>query len=405
MATAGRRAAVRACGAMLVLDLLVAACAGGTGRTSGPPNVPPSASVSSARPSPATTREARAAGAASSTPDVAGRRVRLAFAGDVHFERRAAELLDDPDPLTDAVRGTLGAADFAMVNLETSLGTGGAPLPGKKYTFQAPVSALGTLAAVGVDAVSLANNHAVDFGGEVLAQTLAARETSPIPLVGIGRNADEAFTPLRVDIEGVRLAVLASSQIRDETSLQHAATASRPGIAANLDLARLRRAVREAAATSDVVVVMLHWGTQYTRCADDRQRRTAQALVADGADILVGGHAHRPQGAGWMGRSYVGWGLGNFVWYHTEDGADESGVLSLEVDADYARSTTMADDVPGRTAREHSVVVSHTWTPMLVGQDGVPRVTGGRTTARLAAAWGAATACGDLARGPLPHPG
>ncbi len=115
--------------------------------------------------------------------------------------------------------------------------------------------------------------------------------------------------------------------------------------------------MREAAATSDVVVVMLHWGTQYTRCADDRQRRTAEALAADGADILVGGHAHRPQGAGWTGRSYVGWGLGNFVWYHTEDGADESGVLSIEVDADYARSTTMAADVPGRTARERSVVV------------------------------------------------
>ena len=100
-------------------------------------------------------------------------RITLAFAGDVHFERAARDLLVDAGPLTAALRDTIGRADFAMVNLETALGEGGAPLPGKAYAFRAPISSLDTLARAGVDAVSMANNHAADFGAGVFAQTLS----------------------------------------------------------------------------------------------------------------------------------------------------------------------------------------------------------------------------------------
>ena len=265
-------------------------------------------------------------------------RITLAFAGDVHFERAARDLLVDAGPLTAALRDTIGRADFAMVNLETALGEGGAPLPGKAYAFRAPVSSLDTLARAGVDAVSMANNHAADFGAGVFAQTLAARGGAPIPIVGVGRDETEAFTPLRVDVHGVSVAVLASSQLREETSRDHAAGPDEPGIATNLDPARLRRAVRAAAATSDLVVVMMHWGTQYTSCADERQRETARLLAADGADVIVGGHAHRPQGSGWLGQSYVAYGLSNFVWYNNEGAGAQTGVLTVTVDAAAARA-------------------------------------------------------------------
>jgi hypothetical protein len=317
--------------------------------------------------------------------------ITLAFAGDVHFERSAARLLDQPDPLTTAVRDTLARADFAMVNLETAVGTGGAALPGKDFTFRAPVSSLSTLASAGVDAVSMANNHAADFGDAVFAQTLAARRTSPIPVVGIGRDEREAFTPLRVTIHGVSVAVLASSQIADVTAREHAAGPSAAGIATNLDPGPLRRAVRAAAATSDVVVVMLHWGTQYTSCADDRQRETARLLAADGADVVVGGHAHRPQGAGWAGRTYVGYGLGNFVWYNTDGPSADTGVLTLTVDSALAH----------RRPHAASVVSSGTWSPMLIGSDGVPRAAQpGPARDRLLASWEAATRCAGLSARP-----
>jgi poly-gamma-glutamate synthesis protein (capsule biosynthesis protein) len=242
----------------------------------------------------------------------------------------------------------------------------------------------------------MANNHAADFGDAVFAQTLAARRGARIPIVGVGRDQAEAFTPLRLDVHGVSVAVLASSQIRDVTSREHAAGASTPGIATNLDPGPLRRAVRAAAATSDVVVVMLHWGTQYTSCADDRQRETARLLAADGADVIVGGHAHRPQGSGWLGAAYVAYGLGNFVWYNNEGAAAETGVLTVTVDTDAARATP-----PSSPGRARSVVVRGAWTPMLIGVDGVPRSPApGATRERLVAAWDAATRCASLSARP-----
>ena len=348
------------------------------------PATPTATTLTTATPTTPTTQS-------SAPPD----QITLAFAGDVHFERAARALLADSSPLTTGLRDTIGRADFAMVNLETALGEGGAPLPGKAYAFRAPVSSLDVLARAGVDAVSMANNHAADFGEAVFAQTLAARRGAPIPIVGVGRDEAEAFAPLRLDVKGVSVAVLASSQLREETSRDHAAGPAEPGIATNLDPGPLRRAVRAAAATSDLVVVMMHWGTQYTSCADERQRETARLLAADGADVIVGGHAHRPQGSGWLGQSYVGYGLGNFVWYNNEGAGAQTGVLTVTVDAAAARAEK------GRAGRSRPLVVDGTWSPMLIGTDGVPRTpTSAPVRDGLVAGWDAATRCARLSVAP-----
>lgn len=400
-----RRVAALMLGAVVATDVVVAACAQPSARM---PSATPSVSSAPATPTTQTTQTTSASvvpstrapapppGGGSNAP-VAGLpdRITLAFAGDVHFARQLNRLLTDSAPLTAALRDTLGRADFAMVNLETALGEGGAPLAGKKYTFRAPVASLSTLAGVGVDAVSMANNHAADFGDAVFGQSLDARRRARIPVVGIGRDETEAFAPLRLDVQGVKVAVLASSQIRDETSLQHAAGPTTPGIATNLDPGRLQRAVRQAAATSDLVVVMLHWGTQYTDCADQRQRDTARLLAADGADVIVGGHAHRPQGGGWFGpdhAAYVAYGLGNFVWYNNEGASAETGVLTLTVDAAAARAAGREEG-----PRARSLVVGEQWSPMLIGDDGVPRSPApGATRARLSGSWETATRCAGL---------
>ncbi|TQM58249.1 CapA family protein [Humibacillus xanthopallidus] len=397
-----RRLATVLLGCCLAADVVAVSWAGAEaeGRGPTPTTVTPAyaASTGSTPPAPSaratSTAGAQATGPSTPQPPAPASprdRITLAFAGDVHFERQVRALLDRPEPLTTAVRDTVARADFAMVNLETALGAGGAPLPGKDFTFRAPVTTLATLAGAGVDAVSMANNHAADFGDAVFAQTLAARRDGPIPVVGVGRDEAEAFTPLRIDVHGVSVAVLASSQIRDVTSREHAAGPGSPGIATNLDPGPLRRAVRAAAATSDVVVVMLHWGPQYTSCADDGQRETARLLAADGADVIVGGHAHRPQGAGWSGRAYVAYGLGNFVWYNNDGPAADTGVLTVTIDAAAAHSRP----------RTRSVVSSGTWSPMLIGSDGVPRAAAaGATRDRLLAGWDAATRCAGLTARP-----
>ena len=85
--------------------------------------------------------------------------------------------------------------------------------------------------------------------------------------------------------------------------------------------------VAAARADSDTVVVFLHWGTEGELCPTDRQRSLATTLVDAGADIVVGGHAHRVQSAGRLGGALVGYGLGNFVWYAPPGPSSETGVL------------------------------------------------------------------------------
>jgi poly-gamma-glutamate synthesis protein (capsule biosynthesis protein) len=306
--------------------------------------------------------------------------VTLAFAGDVHFSGRVAPLLTRPDPVLGPLRAWLGRADLAMVNLETAITTRGTEQP-KAFHFRAPASALDVLRASGVDVVTMANNHAVDYGVLGLRDTLAARRDSDLPVVGIGADAEDAYAPAVVSARGLRVAFLGATQVPDWTLATWSASASRPGVASASTPARLVAAVRAARARADVVVVFLHWGTDYTTCPNALQRSTARALADAGADVVLGAHAHRVMGGGWLDRTYVGYGLGNFVWWRRNSVADATtGVLTLGV--------------------EVRKVVSARWTPMLVSADGIPRVPDAAASKRMRRAWDAARGCAGLAAQP-----
>jgi poly-gamma-glutamate synthesis protein (capsule biosynthesis protein) len=313
----------------------------------------------------------------------------LAFGGDVHFEDYLQPLARDPHGL-DRLRSTLGAADLSMVNLETAITQRGTKIP-KEYHFRAPATALDTLASAGVDALAMANNHAADYGSVGLRDTLAARQTSPIPIVGIGADEDEAYSPATLTAKGVRVAVLSASQVSETTLLNWSAGAHSPGIASSAPVTRLVDAVRKARLTHDVVVVYLHYGLDYQQCPDGQSVSTAAALEAAGADIVVGGHSHRVNGGGWMKNAFVDYGLGNFVWWRSHEPDSRTGVLTLSVDV---RRATASKRPPGPVVRKA------VWTPMLIGADGIPEVASGADATRLLAVWKQASRCTGLAVGP-----
>ncbi len=341
-----------------------------------------------AQPSP----EGRPAAPAASTSAVT-----LAFGGDVHFDGDLARLLDGDDGLAE-LRPLLGGADVAVVNLETSITDRGAPEP-KTYHFRTSPKALSTLAKAGVDVLSMANNHAVDYGPLGLQDTLAAKAASPVPVVGVGRDATEAFAPAVVQAKGLSVAVIGSTQVNDLTVNKFPASDSAAGVAGNLKSNdRLLAAVTDAVARYDVVVVFLHWGTDYESCPDGRQVATAKALEAAGADIIVGGHAHRVQGSGWLGRAYVGYGLGNFVWNNRRGEAEKrSGVLTVSVDAAAALDRRGSD--AAARAKRASIVTAAAYTPLQVSDaDGIPRPP--KDPAALQQAWEQARTCARLRPAP-----
>ena len=144
----------------------------------------------------------------------------------------------------------------------------------------------------------------------------------------------------------------------------------------------------------DLVVVFLHWGLDYQACPDTLSRQTAEVLEAAGADVVVGGHSHRVNGAGWLGRSYVAYGLGNFVWWRSREPDSRTGVLTLTVDVERARGKGTS------TSASSPAVTKARWTPMLVGADGIPRQPARADRQRLMAVWKQAAGCSGLTARP-----
>ncbi|HEV3505856.1 MAG TPA: CapA family protein [Actinomycetes bacterium] len=259
-----------------------------------------------------------------------GEPVTLAFGGDVHFEGAIESRLSaNPATTFGPIANVLRRADLAVVNLETAITERGTPAP-KDFTFRAPPSALTALKGAGVDVATMANNHGQDFGVAGLRDSLAAARAAKFPVVGVGRNADEAYRPHLVTVEGQRIAVIGATQDLD-SSLAAAWTAgdNKPGMASAYEEARLLAAVRKARAAADTVVVDLHWGRELVNCPIDRQRALAPKLVAAGADVVVGSHAHVLLGGGYLRGAYVHYGLGNFVFYSRGGVTAQSGVLLL----------------------------------------------------------------------------
>ncbi|MDQ6650435.1 MAG: CapA family protein, partial [Actinomycetota bacterium] len=304
-----------------------------------------------------------------------GAPVTLAFGGDVHFEGSLRTRLADPSSALASIAPALSRADLAMVNLETAVTTRGTPAA-KQYVFRAPPAAFSALKEAGVDVASMANNHGEDYGETGLRDSLDAAAAVGLPVVGIGLTEDAAFAPWRRTINGQRVAVIGATQVLDD-DLAAAWTAGpdKPGLASAKDVPRLLATVRTARASADTVVVYLHWGTEQVSCPTPAQRTLGSQLVAAGADVVVGSHAHLLLGGGYLDGAYVDYGLGNFVFYATTGPAIVSGVLTL---------TTRGRAVTGAE-----------WTPALLS-DGVPRPLTGGAAASAVQAWSALRACAGL---------
>ncbi len=241
--------------------------------------------------------------------------IRLGLAGDTMLGRGVAAHLETNPPrslFSAEVVAAARRADLVVANLECCVSERGAPWPDprKPFFFRAPPVALEALTLLGVDCVSLANNHALDFGYDALLDTFEHLEAAGVGWVGAGRNLEEARRPAVLEANGFRIAVVAfSDHPRD-----FAAAADRPGIAF-VDLrgegvpAWVVDAIRSTASDVDAVLVTPHWGPNMTRDPLPQVRAAAGALLAAGATLVAGHSAHVFQGV--EGR--VLYDLGDFL--------------------------------------------------------------------------------------------
>ncbi|MFI9308729.1 CapA family protein [Streptomyces triculaminicus] len=230
--------------------------------------------------------------------------ITVALAGDTMLGRGVAEQLSEaPEAatlLSDELRAVLAGADLVVLNLECCVSDRGEhwPAPGKPFFFRAPPAAADVLAELGVDCVTVANNHALDFGFDALADTRALLERAGVRAVGAGPDVTAAREFAVLEAAGTRLAVIGVTDHPED----FAATADRPGVA----LADLRHGVpgwltalvARAAAEADAVLVTPHWGPNMTPGPPHYVRDAAPVLLEAGATLVAGHSAHVFHGVG-----------------------------------------------------------------------------------------------------------
>ncbi len=251
----------------------------------------------------------------------------VAIVGDVLLDRGVKAALErrSLDELLSDVAPVLRDADIAVGNLECALSTRGLR-SAKPFSFRGDPAHAASLARAGFDAMSLANNHSLDYGRVALSDTIAALESAGIAAIGAGPTRSAAMRARVIERKGVRIALLGYCAMYVEATTPRADAVT----ISEADLEAFLQEIRAARSVSDVVVVLPHWGREWSPLPNETQERLAAAFVEAGATIVAGAHPHVLQPIERRGASLIAWSLGNFVFDQRGDGAD-SCVLRVTV--------------------------------------------------------------------------
>lgn len=223
------------------------------------------------------------------------------------------------------------SSDVFIINNEFTYSLRGTPLPNKSYTFRANPKRVAVLGQLGVDAVSLGNNHVYDYGPEALTDTLNTLKKADIPYIGAGKNLEEAQKPLYYITGGRKIAIVSATQIERSTLYTSEATKERPGVLRTTNPARFLKVIKKAKKNSDFVIVYVHWGTENTPYYGADQESLGKQYIEAGADAVIGAHPHCLQGIGFYKKKPIVYSLGNF-WFSRK--IEETCLAQLEMGKD-----------------------------------------------------------------------
>ena len=269
--------------------------------------------------------------------------ITLTFAGDILFDDSYAvmgTMLQNGGNIANAISQEviteMKSADIMMVNNEFPYSSRGTATAGKQFTFRAKPSTVSYLDDLGVDIVSLANNHAYDYGEEAFLDTMTTLEEAGILYVGAGRNLKEARRPVYYIINNMKIAIVAATQIeKSDYPDTKGATDSSAGVFRCWNGDNLISTIREARENSDFVNAYLHWGTENSSAIDWAQEKQAPEVVAAGADLIIGDHPHCLQKIEAVNGVPVIYSLGNF-WFNSK--TVDTGMVKITLNQDGLQS-------------------------------------------------------------------
>lgn len=274
--------------------------------------------------------------------------VTLALVGDILLDSWVgAEIRNKGvDYPWEAVKDILSGADVAVGNLESSVALGGKPLQGKRYTFRARPETLEGAVNAGMDVLTLANNHVLDYGTVALEETLGWLDHYGIARAGAGKNVYEAFAPAVKEVNGLKVGVLAFSRVVPYG--WWVAGHRQAGVASGWDNKEALRIIQEVDSQVDILVISIHWGKELADYPAQDQINLARSMVDSGADIILGHHSHCLQGVELYKDKTIMYSVGNFIFTSTSLKARTGAIALIKATPE---KTVRAQMIPTRLNR------------------------------------------------------
>ena len=256
----------------------------------------------------------------------------LIFAGDVlfanafksNYDAGGIEKVIEPQLLQE-----LQDADIFMVNNEFPFSNRGEPMEDKQFTFCCDPKYVKALNEMGVDIVSLANNHTLDYGRDALSDTFTTLDGAGILYAGAGETKERAYELQVIEKNGKKFGFLAASRVVPASNWK--VEERTPGMLTAYDDTKLVQLIKEARSECDFLSVYIHWGVEYDAYPQDYQTKIATDCFNAGADLILGAHTHCLQGISYISGKPVFYSLGNFVFGQN---IDKTAAVKVQVASD-----------------------------------------------------------------------
>jgi poly-gamma-glutamate synthesis protein (capsule biosynthesis protein) len=246
--------------------------------------------------------------------DLRAKETKLLVTGDINTAGAVGEnIAQGMDPFQFVRHDVFPNYDFIVSDLECNIAysqTG--QKQNKAYAFKADPNTISLIKSAGVDMVTLANNHTMDYGPVALLEQIQLLKTAGITPFGAGANTKEAFAPSIVTVNGTKIAWLAFNDIENSiTDVKDNRAGSAYLNKSRTDL--VKNAIAEAKRLAEIVIVYPQWGTEHSDFSDADQHFWGRLFVDAGADLVVGTHPHVIQPSDTYKGVTIIYSLGNFV--------------------------------------------------------------------------------------------
>lgn len=230
--------------------------------------------------------------------------------------------------LSEEVVDIMTSSDIMVANNEFTISNRGEKMPKKYYTFRASPQRLSIYEEMGVNLVTLANNHIYDYGEVAFYDALDALDQYNIPYVGAGRNIEEAKEPFYYIINGYKIGFVNATRA-EKFILTPEATTTSGGVLRCYDPTTFLEVIKKARKNCDYLITLVHWGKEDSSGLETVQLDTSKQYIEAGADVIVGTHAHTLQGIDFYQDKAIVYNIGDFIFNHE---TKDTGIFQLKID-------------------------------------------------------------------------